>query len=157
MTVKVIKTEKEYEKACKRIYELIHKNVEIGSKEGDELELLSILVEKYQDENNPLPPPDPIEAIKFRMEQMNLKQVDIAPLFGGVTRISEVLKKVRPLSIKMVYNLNRYLRIPLESLINYKHKFELNAFAKKKLLKNPTISNFIDAKNKQKKKLIYSE
>ena len=86
MKVKVIKTEKEYDRACARIYELIHRStepVEPDSPEGEELELLTLLVEKYEREHYPLDPPGPIEAIRFRMDQMNLKQSDITPLFGG--------------------------------------------------------------------------
>ena len=80
-----------------------------GSNEADETELLSLPVEKYEREHYPLEAPDPIEAIKFRMEQMGLKQKDIAPLFGGKTTVSEVLGKKRPLSMKMIILLNRYL------------------------------------------------
>lgn len=99
----MIKNEAQYEAACKRVYEIMNawwKSTVPGSTEADEIELLSILIEKYERENFPVAPPDPIEAIKFRMDQMNLKQKDIAPLFGGKTRISEVLNKKRPLSKK---------------------------------------------------------
>ncbi len=66
------------------------------------MELLSLLVEKYEQEHYPIEAPSPIEAIKFRMEQMNLKQADVAPLFGGKTRVSEVLNGKRPLTLKMI-------------------------------------------------------
>lgn len=94
MKTKIIRNEQEYDAYCARIYKLIHSSdeaLEPGSVEGDELELLSILVEKYEQENMTIEAPTPIEAIKFRMDQMNLKQIDIAPLFGGETRVSEVL------------------------------------------------------------------
>ena len=120
MKTKILKTEQEYEEACARIYSLIHSTEEAidpASPEGEEMELLSLLVEKYEQEHFPAHAPDPIEAIKFRMEQMNLKQADVAPLFGGKTRVSEVLNRKRSLTLKMITLLNRYLGIPLESLI----------------------------------------
>jgi HTH-type transcriptional regulator/antitoxin HigA len=85
MKTKILKTEQEYNEACERIYRLINgseKSIEPDSPEGEEIELLSLLVEKYEQEHHQIEAPDPIEAIKFRMEQMNPKQVDIAPLFG---------------------------------------------------------------------------
>ena len=121
MKTKILKTEKEYNEACERIYMLINTKenaIEPSSIEGEEIELLSLLVEKYEHENYPLLAPNPIEAIRFRMEQMNLKQADVAPLFGGKTRVSEVLHGKRPLTLKMITLLNRYLGIPLESLIS---------------------------------------
>ena len=121
MKARVLKTEQEYEQACERIYKLIQSNkdaIEPESPEGEETELLSLLVEKYEQEHYPIKAPTAIGAIKFRMEQMNLKQSDIAPLFGGKTRVSEVLNGKRPLTLKMITLLNRYLGIPLESLIS---------------------------------------
>jgi HTH-type transcriptional regulator/antitoxin HigA len=118
MKIKILKTEQDYNEACERIYRLINtteKAIEPDSPEGEELDLLSLLVEKYEQEHYPIKAPNPIEAIKFRMEQMNLKQTDIAPLFGGKTRVSEVLNGKRPLTLKMITLLNRYLGIPLES------------------------------------------
>jgi len=78
--------------------------------------------------------PDPIEAIKYRMEQMNLRQTDIAPLFGGKTRVSEVLHRKRPLTLRMIVLLNRYLGIPLESLISGNKDIKLAPEKRKKLL-----------------------
>lgn len=153
MKAEIIKTEKQYEMACKRIYELIHSQKELiepNTAKGDEIEILALLVEKYENENNfKMKAPDPVEAIKFRMDQMNLKQKEVAPLFGGETRVSEVLNKVRPLTMKMIYNLNHYLGIPFESLMNENSKFKLKPQAKRKLMKNPSISRYI-SKNKQK-------
>jgi HTH-type transcriptional regulator / antitoxin HigA len=93
MKIKVLKSEKEYNEACKRVYSLINSKSELiepESTEGQELELLSLLIEKYEQEHYKSEAPSPIEAIRFRMEQMNLKQIDIAPLLGGETRVSEV-------------------------------------------------------------------
>lgn len=145
MKTKIIKTEQEYEQACERIYSLIHsteKAIEPDSTEGEEIELLSLLVEKYEREHYKIESPDPVEAIKFRMEQMNLKQADVAPLFGGETRVSEVLHKKRQLSLKMIVLLNRYLGIPYESLMSGNKDVKLEPEKRQKLLKIPSISNF---------------
>ena len=150
MKTKILKTEQEYNEACDRIYSLINsseKEIEPDSPEGEELELLSLLVEKYEQEHHRMESPDPVEAIKFRMEQMNLKQSDIAPLFGGKTRVSEVLNGKRPLTLKMITLLNRYLGIPLESLINENKELKLDEEKKKKLLKISSIKDYV-SKNK---------
>lgn len=146
MKARVIKNEEQYEAACQRIYEMINASQEPippGSSEADELELLSILVEKYEREHYPIEAPDPIGAIRFRMEQMNLKQKDIAPLFGGKTRVSEVLSKKRPLSMKMIVLLNRYLGIPLESLVAGNTSVKLRPGERKVVLSVPSISEYV--------------
>jgi HTH-type transcriptional regulator/antitoxin HigA len=146
MTVRVIKNKVQYEAACQRIYEMINASnnpVVPGSDEADELELLSILVEKYEQEQFPTEAPDPVEAIKFRMEQMNLKQKDVAPLFGGKTRVSEVLSRKRPLSIKMIVLLNRYLGIPLESLVTGNKSIKLKPGERKEVLSVASISEYV--------------
>ena len=120
MKTKILKTEQDYNEACERIYTVINsteKAIEPDSTEGEEIALLSLLVEKYEQEHYQIEAPNPIEAIKFRMEQMNLKQVDIAPLLGGKTRVSEVLHGKRAMTLKMIILLNRYLGIPFESLV----------------------------------------
>lgn len=151
MKTKIIKTEAEYNEACSRIYNLINSSeepIESSSAEGEELELISMLVEKYEREVYPVEAPTPIEAILFRMEQMNLRQSDIAPLFGGKTRISEVLNGKRPLNLKIIALLHEYLGIPLESLINSEKEIKLEPNTRQKLLNVPSISKFIgtDAK-----------
>jgi HTH-type transcriptional regulator / antitoxin HigA len=151
MKTKIIKTEAEYNEACAQIYNLINSSeepFESNSAEGEELELLSMLVEKYEREVYPGEAPTPIEAILFRMEQMNLRQSDIAPLFGGKTRISEVLNGKRPLNLKTIALLHEYLGIPLESLINSEKEIKLEPNTRQKLLNVPSISKFIgtDAK-----------
>ena len=138
MKTKILKTEQEYNEACERVYELIHSSeniIEPESPEGEEIELLSLLIEKYEQENFKMKTPSPIEAIRFRMEQMNLKQMDIAPIFGGKTRVSEVLNGKRALTLKMITLLNRYLGIPLESLIQGNTDIKLETEKKEKLLK----------------------
>ena len=146
MKTKILKTEQEYNKACERIYSLIHstgKPFEPDSPKGEELELLSLLVEKYEQELYPLSAPNPIEAIKFRMDQMNLKQADIAPLFGGKTRVSEVLRGKRPLTLKMITLLNMYLGIPLESLVIGNKNIKLDAAKRKRILSNVSIRDYV--------------
>lgn len=148
MEIKVLKTERDYEEACRRIYELIHSvddPIEADSDEGEELELLSILVEKYEQENYSLGVPDPVEAIKFRMEQMGLRQSDIASLFGGKTRVSEVLHRKRPLTLKMIILLNRYLGIPFESLLGGRKDVSLDKEERVKLLSVAPIREYIKA------------
>jgi len=115
MNIHLIKTEADYEKALARIDQLL--NAEYGTPECDELELLSILVEKYEKEHFPILPPDPIEAIKYKMEQMGLSQKDIASYIGQRSHVSEVLSGKRPLSLKMIVSLNKNLGIPLEILV----------------------------------------
>ena len=146
MKTKILKTEQEYNAACERIYKLMHSAgnpIEPDSPEGEEIEILSLLVEKYEQEHHQLDAPDPIEAIKFRMEQMNLKQKDVAPLFGGKTRVSEVLNGKRALTLKMITLLNRYLGIPLESLISGNKGISLQEEQKEKLLKITSIQDYL--------------
>lgn len=150
MKTKILKTEQEYNEACERIHSLINSSVnaiEPDSDEGEEMELLSLIVEKYEQENHQMKAPDPIEAIKFRMEQMNLKQADIAPLFGGKTRVSEVLNGKRTLTLKMITLLNRYLGIPLESLMGGNKKIKLEAEKKEKLLNISSIRDYLSGRS----------
>ena len=154
MNIRMIKTESDYEAACQRIYELIHASedpVKKDTPEADEIELLSLMVEKYEDEHYHTEAPDPIEAIKFRMEKMNLKQKDIAPLFGGITRVSEVLNGKRALSLRMIVLLNRYLGIPLESLVGGAKKVLLDPEGKKKIRQVPSIASYLKVKEQKGK------
>lgn len=115
MTVKPIKTTKDYNQALKRLEAIF--DAKKGSTQGDELEILSILIEKYEDENFPIGLPDPIEAIKFRMEQMGYNQVDLANVVGLKSRASEILNKKRKLSLDMIRQLHDKLNIPTDVLI----------------------------------------
>ncbi len=116
MEIKVLKTEDEYTKALKRLEEIFH--APIDSIEGDEADLLSILIEKYENENYPIEVPDPIEAIKFRMEQMDMTKKDLADIIGYKSRVSEIFSRKRKLTLKMIKNLHDKMKIPYESLIN---------------------------------------
>ena len=115
MTVKPIKTKKEYQQAMERLEMLFDSRK--GTEEGDELEVLSILIEKYEDEKFPIGLPDPIEAIKFRMEQLGYNQVDLAKVVGLKSRASEILNKKRKLSLDMIRQLHDKLHIPTDVLI----------------------------------------
>jgi HTH-type transcriptional regulator/antitoxin HigA len=118
MDIKVLKTEEDYHLALKRLDEIFHAPTD--SKEGDEAELLSILIEKYEDEHYPIEAPDPIEAIKFRMEQMGMTKKELAEIIGYKSRVSEIFSRKRKLTLKMIRNLHDKLKIPYESLIaNY--------------------------------------
>ena len=115
MDIKVIKTEEAYQQALKRL-EVIF-DAPIDSTEGDEAEIMSILIEKYENENFPIGPPDPIEAIMFRMEQMDMKKSDLAEIIGYKSRVSEILSKKRKLTVEMIRRLHDKLKIPYETLI----------------------------------------
>jgi len=110
-----IKSEKDYKRAVKRIEEIWDTK---DKKLRDELDVISTLVDLYEETHYNILPPDPVEAIKFRMEQMGLKNTDISPLLGGNNRVSEILSRKRALTVEMIRNLNRKLQIPAESLIS---------------------------------------
>ena len=115
MTIKPIKTELDYQNALARL-ELIF-DAKRGSKNGDELEILGILVDNYENEHFPIGLPDPVEAIKFRMEQLDYNQSDLANIFGVKSRASEILNKKRKLSLEMIRQLHSKLNIPTDVLI----------------------------------------
>lgn len=115
MNIKAIKTEEDYVQALKRLESIFHAPAD--SEEGDEAEVLSILIEKYEDEHYPIEAPDPIEAIKFRMEQMGMNKKDLAQVLGYNSRVSEIFSRKRKLTLRMIRNLHNKLKIPYESLI----------------------------------------
>lgn len=115
MKIAPIRNEKDYQNAIKRLEQIF--DAEKGSEEGDELEILSILIDQYENENFPIGMPDPIEAIKFRMEQMGMKQKDLAEVVGYKSRVSEILSKKRKLTLDMIRKLNTTLHIPTEVLV----------------------------------------
>jgi len=118
MKVKIIKTEEDYNQALNRFENIFH--APAFTEDGDEAELLSFLIEKYEEELYPIEAPDPIEAIKFRMEQMEMSNKDLAQIIGYKSRVSEILSRKRKLSLNMIRNLHEKLNIPYESLIgNY--------------------------------------
>ena len=115
MTIKPIKTERDHQKALKEIEKLW--DARPNTAKGDRLEVLITWVEAYEQKHHRIEPPDPIEAIKFRMEQLDLKPSDLADILGGRNRVSEVLNKKRKLTVEMMRSLRKRLAIPAESLL----------------------------------------
>lgn len=115
MKIKPIKTKADYQQALERL-ELIF-DARKGTPEGDELAVLGILIEQYETENFPIDLPDPIEAIKFRMEQLGYTQSDLAKVVGLKSRASEILNRKRKLSLEMIRQLHEKLNIPTDVLI----------------------------------------
>ncbi len=115
MTIKPIKTERDYQSALKQIEKLW--DAKPNTAKGDRLEVLVTLVEAYEEKHYKIEPPDAIEAIKFRMEQLGLKQSDLAKYLGGRSRASEVLNRKRKLTVDMMRSLRKHLDIPPESLL----------------------------------------
>ena len=115
MTLKPIKTKKDYQDALVRLEGIF--DAKPGSTEGDELEILGILVDNYEKVHYPIEFPDPIEAIKFRMEQLGYNQSDLATIIGLKSRASEILNKKRKLTLDMIRNLHDVLNIPIDVLI----------------------------------------
>jgi HTH-type transcriptional regulator/antitoxin HigA len=115
MNWKIIKTEKEYQRALNRLEEIF--DAKKGTKQGDELELVALLIESYERERFIIDYPDPIEAIKFRMEQLGYRQTDLAEAIGLKSRVSEILNRKRKLTLDMIRKLNEVLGIPTEVLV----------------------------------------
>jgi HTH-type transcriptional regulator/antitoxin HigA len=115
MKILPIRNEKDYQKALDRLEDIFDSKK--GTEEGDELEILSILIDRYENENFPIGMPDPIEAIKFRMKQMGMNQKDLAEVVGFKSRVSEILNKKRKLTLDMIRKLNTNLHIPTEVLV----------------------------------------
>jgi len=116
MNLKPIKTENDYEEALKRL-ELIF-DAAPESKEGDEAEILAMLIDNYENQHYPIEAPDPIEAIKIRMEELNLKQKDLIGVIGGKSRVSEILNKKKKLTVDMIRELESILNISASVLVN---------------------------------------
>ena len=115
MTVAPIKTPRDYERALRRIEQLM--DAKPGTKAGDELDLLTTLVESYEAKHHAIYSPDPIDAIKFLMDQLGMTRKDLEAMLGGRGRVSEILTKKRGLSLEMIRRRHRELQIPLESLV----------------------------------------
>lgn len=115
MDIHPIRTETDYEQALAKIEQLW--GSEASTPKGDELDILLTLVDVYEQTHHPIDPPDPVEAIKFRMEQMGLSRKDLEPFIGKRGRVAEVLNGRRSLSLSMIRLLHTHLHIPLESLV----------------------------------------
>jgi len=122
MNIKPLKNKHDYDNALTRVDQLM--DSESGTPEGDELDVLSVLVEKYEDVNHPIEAPNPIEAIRFKMEQFGLKDKDLVEYIGQSGRVSEVMSYKRKLTLTMIRNLEKGLNISAKSLIE---DYELRA------------------------------
>lgn len=116
MDLRPIRTENQYDAALERLESIFDAPAE--SKEGDEAEVLSLLIEHYEEQHHPIEAPDPIEAIKIRMEEMDLKQKDLVGIIGGKSRVSEVLNKKKKLTVDMIRELERVLKISASVLVS---------------------------------------
>lgn len=115
MKIKPLKTKRDYNLAMARLENIF--DSKSGTPEGDELEILGILIEKYEATHHPIEFPDPIEAIKFRMEQLGFSQSDLVKVIGFKSRVSEIMSKKRKLSLDMIRKLSSSLNIPTDVLI----------------------------------------
>ncbi len=116
MTLKPIKTDSDYKQALNRL-EIIF-DAPTGTSESDEADILGLMIDEYEKKHFPIDAPDPIEAIKIRMEEMQLKQVDLISEIGGKSRVSEILNKKRKLTVEMIRRLTVRLNLSPELLIN---------------------------------------
>ncbi|MGB0883378.1 MAG: helix-turn-helix domain-containing protein [Flavobacteriales bacterium] len=115
MDIKPIKTDSDYQVSLDRFEKIF--DAKIGTKESDEADILGLLIDEYEQKYHPIEAPDPIEAIKIRMEEMQLKQVDLISEIGGKSRVSEILNRKRKLTIDMVRNLTNKLNLSASLLI----------------------------------------
>ncbi len=115
MNIKPIKSEQDYKRALARL-EVIF-DAPADTPEGDEAEILALLIENYENEHHFIEAPDPIEAIKIRLEEMNLRQADLVGVIGGKSRVSEVLNRKRKLSVEMIRKLSVKLKLPAALLV----------------------------------------
>ena len=113
--LKPIRSEADYDRSLKEVERLW--GARSGTPEGDRLDVLATLIDAYEAQHYPMDPPDPIEAIKFRMEQQGLTRKDLEPMIGKSNRVYEILNHKRSLTLKMIWKLNQELGIPAESLI----------------------------------------
>ena len=125
MSIRPIHNETDYDKALDRVDMLMELDPAMGTVESDELEVLVLLIEKYEEKAWAISEPDPIEAIKLRMEQMHLKQQDLVPYIGNKSKVSEVLNRKVGLSLNMIYNLAKGLHLPLEVLVQPVEKMKV--------------------------------
>jgi HTH-type transcriptional regulator/antitoxin HigA len=115
MQVEVIKNKKQYQKALKRFEEIFF--AKPATKEGKEAELLALVIRDYESKHYKIEAPDPVEAIKYRMEQMNISKKELGEILGYTSRVSEILSRKRKLTLEMIRNLHEKLNLPLESLV----------------------------------------
>lgn len=117
MDIRPIRTEADHKAALKEVSRLMEEDPDIGTPDGDRLDVLATLVQAYETKHFPIDLPDPIEAIKFRMEQAGLTPKDLEPMIGRRNRVYEVLNRKRSLTLPMIWKLHQELGIPAENLI----------------------------------------
>lgn len=117
MDIRPIHTAKDYKAALREVSAYFENEPEPGTPEGDRFEILLTLIQAYEAKHYPIDLPDPVEAIKFRMEQAELTPKDLVPFIGQLNRVYEVLNRKRPLTLRMIWNLHQQLGIPAECLI----------------------------------------
>lgn len=117
MNIRPIRTDADYKAALREVSTYFDQEPEPGTPDGDRFEILLTLVEAYEARHFPIEHPDPVEAIKFRMEQAGLSPKDLVPAIGRLNRVYEILARKRPLTLKMIWRLHEKLGIPAESLI----------------------------------------
>ncbi|GAA0495355.1 transcriptional regulator [Pigmentiphaga sp. GD03639] len=117
MEIRPIRSEADYKMALKDISRLMESDPEPGTPDGDRLDILATLVQAYEARHFPIDLPDPVEAIKFRMEQAGLTAKDLEPMIGRRNRVYEILNRKRSLTLQMIWNLHKGLGIPAESLV----------------------------------------
>ena len=115
MSIKPIKTDADYQKMLLRLEKIF--DAAPNTKAGDEAEILSMLIDNYENEHYAIEAPDPIEAIKIRMEELNIKQTDLVGVIGGKSRVSEVLNRRRKLTVEMIRNLTATLKLSAAILV----------------------------------------
>lgn len=115
MQVEVIKNKKQYEKALQRFEEIFF--AKSNTKEGSEAQLLALVIKDYEEKHYKIESPDPVEAIKYRMEEMNMSKKELGEILGYTSRVSEILSRKRKLTLDMVRSLHQKLNIPLEALV----------------------------------------
>jgi HTH-type transcriptional regulator/antitoxin HigA len=119
MNIKPLKTELDYENALKRLEDIF--DAPLNSSEGDEAEILSLLIDNYENIHHPIEAPDPIEAIKIRMEEMDIKQKDLVGIIGGKSQVSEVLNRKKRLTLEMIRVLTEKLDLSASILVKHYH------------------------------------
>jgi HTH-type transcriptional regulator/antitoxin HigA len=118
LTIKsLIKTEADYESALERVDTLLNSTIQKGTADGDELELLIVLIEAYEKAHYPIPPPHPLDAIKFQLDQFGMSEAERNKLFGSSSRKTDILSGKRKLSLAMIRTLHEKFKIPAASLI----------------------------------------
>ncbi|CAH0998889.1 hypothetical protein LEM8419_00201 [Neolewinella maritima] len=121
MNVKPIRNEQEYDTALARLDEIF--DAPSNTAAGDEAEVLTLIIESYEAKHHPIAPPDPIETIRLRMDERNIKQKDLIGIIGGKSRVSEVLNRKKRLTLDMIRRLHDALDLPVEVLVT---DYELN-------------------------------